>query len=304
MTYDWITELPMIAVSCTEPALLVKAEELAAQLDLSVEFPLGGCQPVTDSLQSDRLLLRVSEQGLELVKPDDPKLSGAVRVDFTAGHAAYRRKQQKKELLVRAVTGKGGKGGKGGASLNVIDATGGLGRDSFLLAAAGHQVRIFERQPVVAALLADGLERAAAHPETAEISQRIQLKAEDAVLALEAMQTTGIGEAGEAGEADKTGENREKVDVVYLDPMFPERRKSALVKKELQMLQLLAQPDSVPEKLLTAALQVATHRVVVKRPVKAPFLADCSPSHSLSGKTVRFDVYLGGLLSRNRRNSG
>ncbi|MDU9050997.1 MAG: class I SAM-dependent methyltransferase [Candidatus Electrothrix sp. Rat3] len=284
---------PMLAVSCTEPALLTKAQQLAAQLNLSVESPDGTRLPRAGSAEPDRLLLRVSRNGLELVKVDDPRLSGAVRVDFTAGHAAYRRKQQKKELLVRAV---GGKGGNGGASLNVIDATGGLGRDSFLLAAAGHRVRIFERQPVIAALLADGLARAAAHPETAEISQRIRLTVGDAVPALEVMQKTGAGEDCEEGKGG--------VDVVYLDPMFPERRKSALVKKELQLLQLLAQPDSSPERLLESALEAATSRVVVKRPLKAPFLTDRSPSHSLNGKTVRFDVYLGWLLSRNRGNSG
>jgi len=278
----------MLAVSCTEPAeptLLAKAEKLAAQLNLPMESPEDPCSSGTEAPKPNRLLLRVSSQGLELVKLDDPKLSGVVRVDFTAGHAAYRRKQQKKELLVRAV------GGKGSVSLNIIDATGGLGRDSFLLAAAGHRVRIFERQPVVAALLADGLARAAAHPETAEISQRIRLTVGDAVPALEVMQEAGASEEGGGGEG---------VDVVYLDPMFPERRKSALVKKELQLLQLLAQPDFAPEKLLAAALKAAAQRVVVKRPLKAPFLTDCSPSHSLSGKTVRFDVYLGCLLSRNR----
>lgn len=279
---------PVIAVSCSEPALLAKAEELAAQLKLPFlpDLPVQPvqphertCSPRTGSSESDRLLLRVGRNGLELVKPDDPKLSGAVRVDFTAGHAAYRRKQQEKELLVRAV------GGKGGALLNIVDATGGLGRDSFLLAAAGHRVSIFERQSVIAALLADGLERAAAHPETAKISQLIRLTRGDAVPALEEGAVGGI-------------------DVVYLDPMFPGRRKSALVKKELQLLQLLAQPDSAPERLLEAALEVAVSRVVVKRPLKAPFLTDLSPSHSLTGKTVRFDVYLGCLLSRNREYSG
>ncbi len=279
-----------ITVQATSADLADQAQAIAARLGLSIEPPeYSSVHRVRSTEQNNRLLLRVSSNGLKLIKPDDLKLTGAVRVDFTAGHAAYRRKQQKKELLVRAV------GGKGAASLKIIDATGGLGRDSFLLAAAGHQVRIFERQPVIAALLADGLERAAEHPETAAICKRIVLTVGDAVPALEAMQKTGADEAEGGGE---------RVDVVYLDPMFPERRKSALVKKELQLLQLLAHSDFAPEKLLTAALQVATHRVVVKRPVKAPFLADRSPSHSLSGKTVRFDVYLGGLLSRNRRNSG
>lgn len=263
-----------IAVKASCADLVSQAQELATRLGLPMESSKGICSSGTDATEQKRLLLRVTGKGLELVKPDDPKLSGAVRVDFTAGHAAFRRKQQKKELLVRAVEG------KGAASLNIIDVTGGLGRDSFLLAAAGHRVSIFEREPIIATLLADGLERAAAHPETAEICGRIRLTAGDAVSLLEAMQEIGPGEKGRG------------VDVVYLDPMFPARRKSALVKKELQLLQLLARSDSASEQLLKAALQVATRRVVVKRPMKAPFLTDCSPSHSLSGKTVRFDVYL------------
>ncbi|MCI5207595.1 MAG: rRNA methyltransferase [Candidatus Electrothrix sp. ATG2] len=266
-----------VQASCVD--LADQARELAARLGLPMESP--GCSP-PDHIRSpdrDRLVLRLSEQGLELVKPDDPKLSGAVRVDFTAGHSAFRRKQQKKELLLRAV------GGKGGGILKIIDATGGLGRDSFLLAAAGHQVRIFERQPVVAALLADGLERAAAHPETAEICQQMRLCGGDAVPALQAMQRDGGGKG---------------IDVVYLDPMFPERRKSALVKKELQLLQLLAETDATPTGLLEAALETVAHRVVVKRPLKAPFLTARSPSHSLAGKTVRFDVYRVCSLSRDR----
>ncbi len=259
-------------------------------------LPLQSLQPesttscIRSTEQNNRLLLRVSRNGLELLQPDDPKRSGAVRVDFTAGRAAFRRKQQKKELLVRAVEGKGR--GSNNASLKIIDATGGLGRDSFLLASAGHQVCIFECQPVIAALLADGLARAGTHPETAEITQRIRLIPKDAVSVLEA-------KAMQAAVETEKG-----VDVVYLDPMFPERRKSALVKKDLQILQLLAQPDTDPDRLLTAALQVARQRVVVKRPVKAPCLTARTPSHSLQGKTIRFDVYLGGLLNRNRKKSG
>jgi 16S rRNA (guanine1516-N2)-methyltransferase len=277
----------IVAVQASGADLVAQAQEIANRLDLPLE-PFESSLAVPPSTTEERLILRLSNKGVELYKPDDPKLTGAVRVDFTAGQTAFRRKQQKKELLVRAVEGKGG--GINNASLKIIDATGGLGRDSFLLAAAGHQVCIFECQPVIAALLADGLARAGTHPETAKIAQRIRLIAKNAVNALEAVK---------AG-----GQEGQDVDVVYLDPMFPERRKSALVKKELQLLQLLAHLDSAPEQLLTAALQVATHRVVVKRPVKAPVLADCAPSHSLSGKTVRFDVYLGGLLNRNRKKSG
>ena len=250
---------PDIAVTALDPKRIAEAEKLAAELDLPMARP-------GDSLH---MLLRYTSKGLDLVKPNDPNLTGSVRVEFTKGKAAFRRRQQKQEMLIRAI------GFKGGAPPTVIDGTGGLGRDCFILAVAGCRIQVFEREPVIAALLSDGLKRALIHPETSEIAQRIRLTACDTVTALQKIQQSG-----------------QQVDVVYLDPMFPERRKSAQVKKELQMLQMLVTDDSSTEKLLAAALSTAAKRVVVKRPLRAPYLADRSPSHSLSGKTIRFDVYI------------
>jgi 16S rRNA (guanine1516-N2)-methyltransferase len=90
---------------------------------------------------------------------------------------------------------------------------------------------------------------------------------------------------------DLTG-SAQSYDVIYLDPMYPERSKSVLAKKEMQMLQKLIGHEEDAEHLLTAALAAAGKRVVVKRPKTAPPLADSSPTHSLSGKTTRYDVYM------------
>ncbi|MCI5224527.1 MAG: hypothetical protein D3924_18135 [Candidatus Electrothrix sp. AR4] len=272
--FSVITRRSEIAVTSPDPALASQVEKLAARLDLAVAQ---ACSAATGQY---RLLLRISDQGLELITPHDPNLNGSVRVDFISGRTAYRRKQGKKELLLRAV------GCKGKTTPAIMDGTGGLGGDSFILAAAGCRVRIFERQPIIAALLANGLERAAAHPETAKIVRRIQLTPGDVVTTLLKMQECG-----------------EQADVVYLDPMFPERRKSALVKKELRLLQLLAPIDSSPDQLLTAAIRAAANRVVVKRPIKAPVLTGLSPSHSLRGKTVRFDVYVIGSIPYKRNEN-
>jgi 16S rRNA (guanine1516-N2)-methyltransferase len=249
----------VLAVTWTEPALAEAAAELANRLGL----------PLAESGQQPGLLLRLTQAGLELLKLDDPHLRRPLRVDFTAGALDFRRRQPGRELLLRAV------GCKGTVRPAVLDATGGLGRDSFLLAAAGCQVRIVEREPVLAALLADGLKQASLCPETAEIAARIRLTVGDAIAVLQEMRVNG-----------------QRAEVIYLDPMFPERRKSALVKKEAQFLQLLAAPDNpeTEKELLTAALAVS-QRVAIKRPVWAPFLAGRQPSHFLTGKTVRFDVH-------------
>lgn len=246
---------PDAAVTATAPELLIKAEQLADELGL----------PLARPEQQPALLLRYTPKGLELQATDS---SGTVRVDFTDGRAAFRRRQQKKEMLVRAV------GCKAGLKLRVADMTGGLGRDSFILAAAGCEVLAFEREPIIAALFADGLERARRNPETAEIAEKITLTPGDASDTLTKMIRDG-----------------QPIDVVYLDPMFPLRRKSALVKKELQLLQRLARASN-PDQLLGTGLAFAAQRVVVKRPLKAPVLTQRAPSHVVAGKTIRFDVYM------------
>ena len=88
--------------------------------------------------------------------------------------------------------------------------------------------------------------------------------------------------------------NAAAVDVIYLDPMFPSRRKSAAVKKEMVLFQTLLESDDANDsvELLDWALSQNVARVVVKRPAKAPQLGPKSPSHCISGKAVRFDVYV------------
>jgi 16S rRNA (guanine1516-N2)-methyltransferase len=248
-----------IAVTWTSPILAYKAKALARQLAL----------PLAETTEQG-LLLRLTPEGLEIQRGNDSHLHGPVRVDFTAGALEYRRQQPGRELLLKAVAG------KKNHRPALIDATGGLGRDSFLLAAAGCQVQIIEQEPVLVALLTDALQRALQHPQTTAIAARMRLRLGNAVVHLQEM-----------------SRQQQRIEVIYLDPMFPERRKSALVKKEAQILQLLANPSSpeADKELLTAAMTVG-QRIVVKRPSKAPFLGELRPSYSLPGKTVRFDVYL------------
>ena len=88
------------------------------------------------------------------------------------------------------------------------------------------------------------------------------------------------------------GSMEEPPDVVYLDPMFPERTKSAAVKKKFQLLHLLERPCTDEAALLGAALACGARKVVVKRPAKGPCLAGAKPSHTIAGKAVRYDCYV------------
>ena len=206
----------------------------------------------------DGLTLRLDGEGLTLCS-DGQELQG----DFSRLLPRLKGGVSK-EFLVRAAKIKNSDG-----PLTAIDATAGLGEDSFFLAAAGFHVTLYERNPVIYTLLRDALERAAQVPELAEIAGRM---------------TAVHGNSIEAmAQADPAP------DVVLLDPMFPARQKSALVKKKLQMIQKLEFPCLDEKELILAAMQAKPKKLIIKRPPKGPYLAGIKPDHSIEGKAVRFD---------------
>ncbi|RJX68846.1 16S rRNA methyltransferase [Vibrio sinensis] len=220
--------------------------------------------------------LVLTEQRLELRKLDEPKL-GAIYVDLAGGAVAHRRKfgGGKGQAIAKAA------GLNKGATPTVLDATAGLGRDSFVLASLGCKVQMVERHPVVAALLDDGLQRAQQDAEIGHwVSERMSLLHASSLEALEALSL----------DADF-----EQPEVVYLDPMYPHpenKKKSALVKKEMRVFQSLVGADTDADGLLAPALALATKRVVVKRPDYANWLDDQAPTMAIETKKNRFDVYV------------
>lgn len=212
---------------------------------------------------------------LELRKLDEPKL-GAIFVDLVGGAVGHRRKfgGGKGQAIAKAA------GLNKGATPSVLDATAGLGRDAFVLASLGCKVQMIERNPVVAALLDDGLERAKRDPEIGSwVQQRMSL--------LHASSHNALLNLCEE-------QNFQKPDVVYLDPMYPhpEGKKSALVKKEMRVFQSLVGADIDADSLLSPAMQLAQKRVIVKRPSYADWLDKKKPSMVIETKKNRFDVYV------------
>lgn len=203
--------------------------------------------------------LRETDEGLALVA-DGMELRG----DFSRMLPRLRADRLGRELLVRAARV------KGADAPTVFDATAGLGEDSLLLAAAGFEVTLCEHDSAIAALLRDVMARAAEIPKLADAVGRMRVLEADSLEVLPSLVRAP--------------------DVVYLDPMFPARTKSAAVKKKFQLLHHLEAPCADEDALMDAALAAGPRRVVVKRPVKAPVLAGVRPSHSVAGKAVRFDV--------------
>ena len=192
------------------------------------------------------------------------------QVDFVGGPKAHRRKfgGGKGQAIAKAV------GLNKTKQLTVLDATAGMGGDAFVLASLGCEVTLVERSPVVRALLADGISRALASDdeELQVIVARMHLIEGDSIDYLQRLEPASFN-------------------VVYLDPMFPQRKKSAEVKKEMQFFHDIVGDDADADSLLSPALNIAENRVVVKRPKVAPYLAAHEPGYQLLGKANRFDIY-------------
>ncbi|MCW8109902.1 class I SAM-dependent methyltransferase [Alteromonas ponticola] len=242
-------------VDSTDPLASAKAQSLSKRWKFEVvKQPPSG------------LALCIEQEQLVLKDFNEPKQHG-ITVDFLSAQTQYRKQHGGafKEPLAKAF------GVKSTRPLTLIDATPGLGRDAFVLASSGCKVVLIERSPVVAALLADGIERLQA--QQPEVAAQLSLIHGDSILV---MQNWALDE----------------VDGIYLDPMFPHRKKSALVKKEMRVFQQLLGPDADANELLAPAMKLAKSRVVVKRPNSAPLLNDCKPTMAITSKKHRFDVYL------------
>lgn len=263
------SEAPRLVVICRAAERQTEAAQAARELEVPL---LMNATP--EALESPAFALVYDSPHVALYHTGR-KVPGPVFVDFLGGAVDHRRRfgGGKGQMIGKAV------GLKAHVYPSVLDATAGLGRDAFVLATLGCSVHMLERSALVYRLLEDGLTRAkkgAHHHGDAEllaILDRMTLQCAE-----------GQAVLGSAMPSHQP-------DVVYLDPMFPERQKSADVKKEMRAFHRLVGADADADDLLGPALAAARYRVVVKRPRKAPDLAGRPPSHRVEGKSSRFDVY-------------
>lgn len=213
------------------------------------------------------LYLDWTAHGLALARAQPAGAPLRLIADFRGGRQGWRLREAsiRREPLARAC------GLRGDRETRVADVTAGLGRDGMLLAVLGARVTMVERDPVVAALLADALRRAAAGDDAlSRAASRVTLVHEDAM--------TWLGRAAPPPE------------VVCIDPMFDGGGRGQ-VKKDMQLLRALLPPPDDGKALLRTALAAADARVVVKRHRLASPLAG-RPDHCIEGRSTRFDVYL------------
>lgn len=268
ITVNTMKKITAVSVSSTTNSaiLLQKARSLAAKLRLPILVP----EEIDSTGPRPVWILSYTDKGLQLLQ-----LSGTrqkpqclLYVDFIGGKNGYRLANNRtiQQPLARAV------GIKRGIRPAILDATGGLGADSLVFASLGCQVVLCERNPVLYALLADGLQRAAEHDATASITDNLTLVHADS--------RNYLNSAGHT------------FDTVYLDPMYPELQKTALNSAEMRTIRDLVGDDSDIHLLWQTAMRFAKCRVVVKRPRKGIGASNIPPSYSQVMKSSRFDIYL------------
>ncbi len=247
-----MTDKPVSIVALDDQAI-GRAQALADRLGLELS-----------TIQPDASQLWLSEDTLALKMPD---FKQPFSIDFSSGKYDHRRKfgGGRGQPIARAV------GLKQGQTPSVIDATAGFARDAFVLASLGCEVTMIEQNKIMSLLIDDALRRAADDAAIVEIAARMQLHQDNAISLLAA---GGL-----------------QADVIYLDPMYPGRDKSALVKKEMQLLHQLVGADIDSGELLAIAREKAGKRVVVKRPKGAEFVGEQKPAASVQSKNTRFDIY-------------
>jgi 16S rRNA (guanine1516-N2)-methyltransferase len=209
--------------------------------------------PLVQREDAARLVLVHGPAGLELRAPG--RRLTPLRVDFdridTHGGGELLRATRMKSRPAR-----------------LLDLTAGLATDAWRLARGGFDVIACERQPVIHALVQDALQRAPRLPPPGSL----------VLVHADARAMLGAADLG-------------PVDVIYLDPMFPGEGRTALPRRELQLLRELTGDDEGGAQLLALARTRARRRVVVKRPLRAPALA-ADVDLCFKGRAVRFDVYL------------
>ncbi len=208
----------------------------------------------------------------DLIELFDSELNTTISIDFLKGPLAHRQQfgGGRGQAIAKAM------GLKSGITPAILDTTAGLAGDAFVLATLGCPITLIERSPIIFALIEDAVERAS-------LSEKFHSILEQGFNIINADANNFI--------TQQLVKNSPKPDVIYIDPMYPERKKSALVKKDMQILQRLHGNDDTTSQLFENALLYAKKRVVVKRPLYADTISKKVPNTSIKSKKTRYDIY-------------
>ena len=261
--HDAQKETGIKGVFFDNPGLEQKAQRLAEQL----RVPCSSRAHLPENLSHWAVWLLVEADGLFLA-PMGKNAPGPVTLNFEEPSRLKRFQNvqhERNQPLAKAI-------GVQKGHLSVLDATAGLGIDSQMMLGWGLKVTAVERSPVLGFLWDQALKRIES-PQLQQTFENLKFYKQDALSFLQ--------------------DSKKIWDVIYLDPMYPERKKGLTgVKKEMQIFRKIVGADLDTAAVLEASILKAKKRVVVKRPKHAPVLNNRAPSYQIKGTVVRFDIYL------------
>jgi len=254
-----------VSISYSFDELKEKAENFAK----SAGYPLVPANKVTTDLN-----LNYTNDFIELCNKEK---NICVHIDFISGDLAHRQKYGggRGQSIAKAIGLK-----QGTPPPSVLDATAGLAKDAYVLACLGCSMTLIERSPIIVELIKDAIHRAKEDKHFKTVLKK----------GFKVINQSSIEYLTELTK--KTIHESRHFDVIYLDPMYPDKKKSASVKKNMQILQKLLGKDEDTQKLLNVALKVAKKRVVVKRPKGAENLTELKPTYTVESKKTRYDIYI------------
>lgn len=230
------------------------AKKLSSKLDINV---------VGDGYYDSYKLFLVVKNGVLSLTDNNLSMEG----DFSKMSNRLKPNNLNGEMIVKACKI------KGSSNYSVLDATAGMGEDSFLLSASGFNVTLCEYNKIIYSLLENTFERATEDKKIKSIVQKMKIKNVDSIEYMKSL--------------------TEKPDIILLDPMFPERKKSGLIKKKFQLLQQLELPDSNGAELINTALSLNPKKIVIKRPIDSEYLGNIKPDYFIEGNSIRYDCIIG-----------
>jgi 16S rRNA (guanine1516-N2)-methyltransferase len=241
----------------------IKTNDLSISNALLSQAKALGISQSTAHVPADFTLI-VNDTGLSLISTHENWTP--LSIDFNDYANSTRAKQFGKQQALAKAIGLNKKSG-----LTVLDTTAGLGRDAYLLAKAGANVVMIEQHPALFLMLSHAIKT----QDTTDFKGVLSIYHGQSV---DYLNDTDFLDA-------------QAIDVIYCDPMFAKRQKSAKVKKDMQLLQALIGHSQNNDNLLKSALSVTQKRVVVKRPRLGDPISSPRSQTSIMGKTHRFDVY-------------
>lgn len=245
-------------------------ESLQAATDFSKEHQLP-----CSSHDSNNAILSLNFTN-EFTELRDNEKNISIHIDFLSGNLAHRQKfgGGRGQSIAKAIGLK-----QGTSPPTILDATAGLAKDAYVLACLGCSMTLLERSPIIVELIRDAIQRA-------EEDEHFKTILENGFKVINQSSIKYLTELENKISSDFYPE------VIYLDPMYPDKKKSASVKKNMQILQKLLGKDEDTQELLNLALKAAQKRVVVKRPKGAENLTELKPSYTVESKKTRYDIYL------------